>query len=125
MRVGVLVGLCAVCISAFAAEDKIDEQLLNRFEARVYRESKATIPYRLFKPANYDRQTKYPLVFFLHGAVGVGKDNQRQFNGGNEVPAKAVTDPQVQAKYPCFFLAPQCPPESGWTLLFDNRPSET
>jgi predicted peptidase len=125
MRVAVLLGMMFLCCTVRAAEDKIDEQLVNRFEARVYHESRSSIPYRLFKPSKYDPQQKYPLIFFLHGAVGVGKDNRRQFNGGNEVPAKAITDAEIQAQHPCFFLAPQCPPESGWTSLFDNRPSES
>src|SRR4051812_17744178 len=124
MRVGLLLGIFFLCYAAGAAEDKIDDQLVNRFEARVYGE-KASIPYRLFKPSPYDPSQKYPLIFFLHGGVGVGTDNRRQFNGGNEVPAKAITDPAVQATHPCFFMAPQCPPESGWTSLFDTRPTES
>ncbi len=122
---GVLLGLFFFCAAVQAAEDKIDEQLVSRFEARTYREGRGSVQYRLFKPSKYDPQQKYPLVFFLHGGVGVGNDNKRQFNGGNEVPAKAITDPDVQAKYPCFFMAPQCPPESGWTSLFEGRLSET
>src|ERR1043166_4892192 len=113
MRVGFFLGLVFLAGLARGAEEKIDEQLLNRFEARVYREGRSSVLYRLFKPAKYDPSQKYPLIFFLHGGVGVGNDNKRQFNGGNEVPAKAITDPDVQAKFPSFFMAPQCPPESG------------
>src|SRR5205085_294718 len=91
------------------------------FEARVYREaSGGSIPYRVFKPANYDAKQKYPLVLFLHGAVGAGTDNRRQFNGGNEVPAKALTSAENQAKYPCFILAPQCSVQSRWARSGDD-----
>jgi predicted peptidase len=124
MRAIVISALLLFSGIAFAAEDKIDEQLLSRFEARVFKE-RGSIPYRLFKPEKYDPQQKYPLIFFLHGGVGIGTDNRRQFNGGNDVPAKAITAPEAQAKNPCFFFAPQCPPDSGWTLVFDTRPSES
>jgi len=32
--------------------------------------------YRVFKPANYDPDKKYPLVLCLHGGGGKGNDNK-------------------------------------------------
>jgi len=109
---------------AVRAEDTVDAGLLKLFEARVYREpSGLVLPYRLFKPANYDPGRKYPIILFLHGAVGAGEDNRLQFNGGNEVPPKALTTSEAQVKFPCFILAPQCPRHEGWASL-TTRPTQ-
>lgn len=85
----------------------------NDFEARTYK----TMPYRLFIPANYDKNKKYPLVVWLHGAAGRGSDNQRQITGGNTLGATIWTKPENQAKYPAFVLAPQCPLGKTWTTF--------
>src|SRR5258706_10207722 len=119
MRAVILLGLLMVAFTLQAAEDTIDDNLVNLFEPRVYREpSGGSIPYRLFKPKDYNSSPKYPLVLFLHGAVGAGSDNRRQFNGGNEVPPRALTSPENQAKNPCFFFSPQCPSHSSWAFIF-------
>ena len=120
MRAAIVLGLL-LGIPALAEEDRIDENLLKLFEARVYRDnSSGTLPYRLFKPEKYEAQKKYPLVLFLHGGVGVGSDNRRQFNGGNDVPPKALTASTNQLRYPCFIVAPQCSALEGWTRI-DRR----
>src|SRR5258705_2014582 len=127
MRAVIVLGLLIFASSLSAAEETIDENLVKLFEARVYREpSGASIPYRLFKPKNYDAQQKYPLVLFLHGAVGAGTDNRRQFNGGNEVPPKTLTTPELQATNPCFIFIPQCPGHSSWSYIpgLNSQPTE-
>jgi predicted peptidase len=106
-------------IAANAEEERIDENLVKLFEPQIYRKG-SSLPYRLFKPEKYDSKQKYPLVLFLHGGAGIGSDNRRQFNGGNEVPPKALTSPENQTKYPCFIVAPQCAPHEGWVRL-DRR----
>lgn len=114
MRVVLLLGSLLLA-SAVNAAETVDEKLLKLFEARTYREaSGSSIPYRLSKPEKYDAKEKYPLVLFLHGAVGAGDNNRLQFNGGNEVPAKALTSPRNREKFPCFILAPQCPRNDKW-----------
>jgi len=108
-----------------AAESKaIHPALLQRFEARVFTNAVgARLNYRLFKPAAFATETNRPLVLFLHGAAGLGDDNMRQFNGGNEVPPLALTEQDVQAKFPSFVFAPQCPRGSGWKAM-GKEPSE-
>jgi predicted peptidase len=107
-----------------AEKEPIDPVLLARFEAKVFKDATGhALRYRLFKPADYDARTNYPLVLFLHGAAGIGDDNARQFNGGNAVPARALTDEQAQAKFPCFVLAPQCSRPNTWASL-GEQPSE-
>jgi predicted peptidase len=122
MRVAIVLGCLLLAMAMRAEEDRIDENLLKLFEARVYRHG-GTLQYRLFKPQKYDSTQKYPLILFLHGGVGVGSDNRRQFNGGNEVPPKTLTSPENQATHPCFILAPQCPPHEGWVRI-DRRLAE-
>lgn len=123
----ILAALCVVCLSpnSSAAEAKpIDATLLNRFEARIFTNAPGRIlRYRLFKPPACDSQTNFPLVLFLHGAAGLGDDNMRQFNGGNEVPPLALTADDAQARFPSFVFAPQCPRGSSWSG-FGRQPSE-
>jgi len=124
MRAAILLGLLLLPWT-LRSEDTVDESLLKAFEARVYRDrSGSSIPYRLFKPDGYDSKQKYPLILFLHGAVGLGSDNRLQFNGGNEVPPKALIAPDVQAKYPAFILAPQCPHNDSWSHSGSAQPSQ-
>jgi predicted peptidase len=116
--------LCAFAKSDAAEAKPIDATLLKRFEARVFTNAPGKVlRYRLFKPAAYDPQTNYPLVLFLHGAAGLGDDNARQFNGGNEAPPLALTADDAQARFPSFVIAPQCPRGTSWSG-FGREPSE-
>ena len=77
-----------------AAEDY--QELIANSEARVYQAPDgAKLPYRLFKPDNYDPNKSYPLIIFLHGAGERGDDNVRQLsetlkNGGGEAAAPSL-----------------------------------
>ncbi|MBI4456169.1 MAG: prolyl oligopeptidase family serine peptidase [Acidobacteria bacterium] len=78
------------------------------FLARIHRNAKGqTIPYRLFVPMHYDKQSKYPLVLWLHGSGGRGTDNRKQISQGNRIGTHVWIKPENQARYPCFVLAPQ------------------
>lgn len=81
------------------------------FEARTHKSVRGgSLPYRLMKPANYDKSKKYPLVLFLHGAGERGTDNRKQLVVGLNIFA----DPERIDRYPCFIVAPQCPEEDKW-----------
>lgn len=69
-----------------------------------------TLPYRLLTPETIEQGKQYPLVLFLHGAGERGRDNAQQLRHG----AGEFAKPDVRRKYPCFVVAPQCPPESRW-----------
>jgi predicted peptidase len=88
------------------------------FVARSYRIGRETMPYRLFTPTGYDQQRKYPLVVWLHGAGGAGRDNLRQISGDQIPGTRTWTRPENQAKYPAFVLAPQSP--GRWAELGDD-----
>jgi len=71
-----------------------------------------TLPYRLFIPDNYSPLNKYPIVLTLHGAGDGGTDNLSQIANSRIATSWAV--PVNQAKYPCFIVSPQAPPNRLW-----------
>ena len=81
------------------------------FEARIHTSDRnGSMPYRLMKPAGYDKTKKYPLVLFLHGAGERGTDNRKQLVVGLNIFA----NPKRIDHYPCFIAAPQCPENDKW-----------
>lgn len=81
-----------------------------RFEARIFTNGGASLPYRLLRPKDYDANQRYPLVMFFHGAGERGNDNVKQLvHGMNDFASD-----DVMAKYPCFVVAPQCPNGVQW-----------
>jgi predicted peptidase len=78
------------------------------FEARVFHaENGERIPYRLFKPQGRAPDQQCPLVVYLHGSAGRGRDNLKQISGGNVYGSRVWAPPENQAARPCFVLAPQ------------------
>jgi predicted alpha-1,2-mannosidase len=71
------------------------------FQFGVYRKNNFTLPYRLHTPKNINKQKKYPLVLFMHGAGERGIDNRYQFFRFKPLP--------FWEQEACFVLAPQCP----------------
>jgi predicted peptidase len=99
--------LLILCIPAFSISAL--EPWQERFERFDYEDGKGnTMPYNVMKPIGFDSTKKYPLVLGLHGMGGDGTDGR--VHTGAEVATWAQDD--VQAKYPCFVLAPQCPANS-------------
>jgi predicted peptidase len=80
------------------------------FDKLLYTSEKDTLPYRLLKPENLQAKNKFPLVIFLHGAGERGRDNEVQIKH----IAPLFLDPEKRKQFPCFVLAPQCPPEIMW-----------
>ena len=105
-----LIVLTAAVFSLLPLVSRGDD-VKDRFEARTYADDAGNkLPYRLFKPKSYDAKQKYPLVLFLHGAGERGADNVAQLKHGmNDFSGEAV-----QAKFPCFIVAPQCPAGDRW-----------
>ena len=63
------------------------------------------LPYRLMKPANFDKSKIYPLILSLHGAGGKGKDNKKQLKDWNG----QLASEKIRKDYPCYVLAPHSP----------------
>jgi len=71
-----------------------------------------TLKYLLFVPKNYNASQKYPLVVTLHAA---GSDYIYQVNNNDQ--AHPWIEDSVQAKWPCFIMAPGCP-SGSWGGMF-------
>ena len=85
---------------------------VNDFLPRAYTNASGVLPYRLFKPANYNPTNKYPLVVFMHGSGERGADNSRQLSVWPS--AMVFADAPNQSKNPSFMIAPQCPNNASW-----------
>jgi len=68
------------------------------------------IHYRLMKPPALEKDQKYPLVIFLHGAGERGSDNTLQLL---YFPTQ-MAQPRWRERFPCFVLAPQCRTDRKW-----------
>lgn len=79
-----------------------------RFTGGDYKDQE--IHYRLMKPAVIEKDEKYPLVIFLHGAGERGTDNALQLL---YFPTQ-MAQPHMRDRFPCYVLAPQCHPERKW-----------
>ncbi len=94
------------------------------FVAGTYRDSEGdTMLYRLYSPAVLDQSLRYPLVLFLHGFEGLGKDNEKQISGMDFTGTHTWIMPHNQAAHPCFVLAPQCPIGGLWANPLTRKPT--
>jgi predicted esterase len=66
-----------------------------RFVDRVYRDADGEHKYVVFEPVGYTPDKKWPLVFYLHGASGRGRDGRAQLvvGLGPAVKTRAATLP--------------------------------
>ena len=88
------------------------QELIANSEARVYQGSNgAKLPYRLFKPDNYDPNASYPLIIFLHGAGSRGTDNVKHMTNCQFL---TLISGENRVKHPAFLIAPQCPAGKRW-----------
>lgn len=97
------------------------------FLTRVYTNAAGhALPYRLLPPKDYDPKRSYPIILYLHGAAGRGKDNAEPLNWGPLL----FLEPSLREKHGFFLLVPQCPSggswlESSWGGLGSAKESET
>ena len=111
-----VIGLCFMGnASRLTADD-----LADRFEARVFAAPNGyELKYRLLAPASIKRGEHYPVVLFLHGAGERGDDNAVQLV---HVVKELATD-EMQQRYPCYVIVPQCPKEQKWVEVDWKLPS--
>ncbi|MDP6636266.1 MAG: prolyl oligopeptidase family serine peptidase [Phycisphaerae bacterium] len=93
------------------------QRIAEQYEALTFEDNDTTLPYRFFKPKR-GKGKKYPLVIFLHGAGGRGKDNKKQLDDQIVGPCIWAL-PENQAKHPCFVIAPQ----SGGRWAWSEKPT--
>lgn len=90
------------------------DETVSRFEAHEITTGSGSqrhvLAYRLLKPEHIEPGKQYPVVLFLHGAGERGTDNRVQLLYFPELMASDA----YRARYPCFLVAPQCPPDEKW-----------
>jgi len=91
------------------------------FLARSYHSPTGeTMYYRLFIPVGYDDHKRFPLILWLHNALGSGSDNLAQISGTNYPGTHLWTTPEAQEKFPAFVLAPQVSETKAWARPHAN-----
>ena len=99
-------------LRALATNSKpIVMETLQRFTAQTFKGAHGSMPYRQFTPEKSSPDVKYPVVIYLHGIGGTGKDNIKQLND-QPFGAGLWAMPANQARHPCFVIAPQT--TGGW-----------
>lgn len=91
------------------------KEIAGRMTAHTFESSNldSSIPYRLYAPEVVKRDSKVPLVLYLHGSDGRGDDNYRQLNEIVDV----LTSLSFQKQFPSYVLVPQCPRGHQWVDL--------
>lgn len=77
---------------------------------KVFKSDNISLPYQIYYPEVYGKQ-KVPVIVFLHGSGERGNDNKKQ--SVHVVPY--LTSSEVQTKFPCVVIAPQCPENLSWS----------
>ena len=80
------------------------------FEGSSFETSSGTLNYQILRPDTQKRETRYPLVLFLHGSGERGSDNQRQLLYVSDL----FLDSKVREDFPSFVVIPQCSAEDAW-----------
>lgn len=88
-------------------------QDMSAYKKEVFKKGKHTMPYRILLPENYNPDTAYPLLLFLHGSGERGNDNELPLVHG----APLFLKKEVREKYPAIVVFPQCPIESQWSNM--------
>ncbi len=95
--------LLAFSVSARADDKPAQQERTFEGEIKVH----VKLKYLLFLPEQYDKQEKWPLIVFLHGAGESGDDlNKVKIHG----PPKIV---EQKKDFPFVVVSPQCP-RRGW-----------
>lgn len=116
----------SITVLAFLRTASAADSWQDAYEVKQYEDDRGrALPYRLLKPEKIEPGKSYPLVLFLHGVGERGTDNAKQLTHGVGEFAK----PENRQKYPCFFVAPQCPADDrwgdvDWSLLSRTMPEE-
>lgn len=91
-----LLGICAALWAAGGGDVAAQEAApAGRFVDRIYRDQDGDHKYVVFEPAGYTPTKRWPLIFYLHGASGRGKDGRAQLvvGLGPAVSVRAKTFP--------------------------------
>jgi len=99
---------------------KVVDHALDVYEKKEFVHNGNVLPYRILYPENYDKNKKYPLLLFLHGAGERGKDNEKQLIHGSRL----FITPENRKNFPAIVIFPQCPEESFWAVTKIDRTAQ-
>ncbi len=101
-----------LCLLSISPRVESQPSITAKFLFRSHSAQGIVLPYRLFVPEGMVPGVRYPIVLALHGDGGRGTDNRSHIEAIRL--ATVWADPVNQATYPCFVVAPQCPPTGLW-----------
>jgi predicted peptidase len=116
LRIAVLVVTCGVCWGISGVVVRGEEppsdgprgesgkQIATKLDTQVH----VTLKYLLYLPADYEKQDKWPLILFLHGAGERGDDLDAVMTHG---PPKLI---EHGKQFPFIIVSPQCPTDHWW-----------
>jgi poly(3-hydroxybutyrate) depolymerase len=117
MRYTLTLVICGVLLQGNL---RAQPEIANKFVYRSHTYNGTTLPYRLFIPDAYSGARHYPLMLMLHSAGERGTNNVTQIT--NTRMATCWADSAAQLIHPCFVVAPQCPPNGGWSSSDPTSP---
>ena len=82
----------------------------SHFKREIFIDGNDTLLYRILWPENYERENKFPMVVFLHGAGERGNDNSKQLTHGS----KLFAGKEIREQFPAIVIFPQCPVNDSW-----------
>jgi predicted peptidase len=110
-RIAAIWVTCAVCLGLSVAGARGDEprgeggkQITTTLDTQVH----VTLKYLIYLPADYDKQEKWPLILFLHGAGERGDNLDAVKRHG---PPKLI---EHGKQFPFIVVSPQCPNGHWW-----------
>ncbi len=104
--ISIMIAVSALKLTSTAATGQDNEM----FQSRAIKFGATEYHYRVFVPKGWSEKTKWPLIFFLHGAGERGVDNVAQTRVGIG-PAIA----RQSERFPFVVVLPQCPKNRWWT----------
>lgn len=87
----------------------------NDYKKEIFIQKEDSLKFRILFPLNFDKNKKYPLVLFLHGAGERGSDNEAQLRNGGEFFLNK------REEFPAIVIFPQAPREDYWANVDVNR----
>ncbi len=95
----------------------VNAQSFDLYKKEIFVKESDTLQYRILWPVDFDKNKKYPVVLFLHGAGERGIDNSKQLVHGSKLFLKT----EFRKKHPAIVIFPQCPESDYWSNITVDR----
>lgn len=98
-----------------ASLEKKDPKWLENYLIGQFDAGGKTLNYRIHIPAQaQNKDADLPLMIWLHGVKGRGRDNSKQLLAGNSHGPQFLSSEALQSDFPMIVLVPQCPNGKFW-----------